>query len=121
MLNTLTVCYGQPDDSQPNGHSTKRQCTRFVSSQKVSKIKITRRAVFSDIGVNTHFIKQVSDTEFIAKECAMILIEWISRRNCNWFDDANHDPQWTVEQLNSAKLEIGGVVIWNLDLMKLNI
>uniref|UniRef100_T1IPL9 PurE domain-containing protein n=1 Tax=Strigamia maritima TaxID=126957 RepID=T1IPL9_STRMM len=25
-------------------------------------------------------------------------------------DDANHDPQWTVQQLTSDKLEIGGVV-----------
>uniref|UniRef100_T1JBL8 SAICAR synthetase/ADE2 N-terminal domain-containing protein n=1 Tax=Strigamia maritima TaxID=126957 RepID=T1JBL8_STRMM len=64
--------------------------------------------------VNTHFIKQVRDTEFIAKECVMFLVEWVSRRIAflkrNSRDDANH-PQWTVEQLTSAKLEIGGVVI----------
>uniref|UniRef100_T1IGS4 PurE domain-containing protein n=1 Tax=Strigamia maritima TaxID=126957 RepID=T1IGS4_STRMM len=105
---------------------------------KAAIANLTNARIFkylSDIGVNTHFIKQVSDTEFIAKECAMIPIEWVSRRIATgsflkrnpgvpegyrfapikqetfYKDDINHDPQWTVEQLTSAKLEIGGVVI----------
>jgi phosphoribosylaminoimidazole carboxylase/phosphoribosylaminoimidazole-succinocarboxamide synthase len=34
----------------------------------------------NECGVKTHFVKQISDSEFEAKHCAMIPIEWVSRR-----------------------------------------
>lgn len=86
-------------------------------------------------GIKTHYIKQRNDTEFIAHECHMIPIEWVLRRVATgsflrrnpgvkegyrfcppkletfYKDDANNDPQWSVEQIMAAEIKGGDVVI----------
>ncbi|CAD6190160.1 unnamed protein product [Caenorhabditis auriculariae] len=87
------------------------------------------------IGLPTHFETLLSDTEFIAKRCTMIPIEWVARRVATgsflkrnpgvaegyrfndvkietfFKDDANNDPQWTDEQIISAKMKFAGLKI----------
>ena len=36
--------------------------------------------LYSLQGIKTHYVRQYSDTEFIAKECAMVPLEWVTRR-----------------------------------------
>ncbi|KAK7097132.1 multifunctional protein ADE2-like [Littorina saxatilis] len=91
--------------------------------------------LLNNAGIKTHYVRRVTDTSFIAKKCDMIPIEWVTRRVATgsflkrhpgvkegfrfcppkmetfFKDDANHDPQWSREQLLMAKLEAGGRVI----------
>ncbi|KAL6734724.1 hypothetical protein Aduo_005232 [Ancylostoma duodenale] len=88
-----------------------------------------------EIGLETHFVEEASDTEFIAKKCQMIPIEWVARRVATgsflkrnpgvpqgyrfdepkietfFKDDANDDPQYSDEQIECAKFEFNGVKI----------
>lgn len=89
----------------------------------------------NEIGINTHYIKKHDERSLIVKKCDMIPIEWVSRRFATgsflrrhpgvkegycfcplkletfYKDDANHDPQWSDEQLICAELVVGGVKI----------
>jgi len=91
--------------------------------------------LLSESGIKTHFVRPHSDTEFIGRKCHMVPIEWVTRRLATgsflrrhpgvpegyrfappkqetfFKDDANHDPQWSEEQLVSAKLQAGPVTI----------
>lgn len=91
--------------------------------------------MLNNAGVKTHFIRQHSEKEFITRRCDMIPIEFVTRRvatgsflkrnpgvsegfrfcppKLEFFfkDDANHDPQWSYEQIVAAKMNCGGVVI----------
>ncbi|PIC43846.1 hypothetical protein B9Z55_004428 [Caenorhabditis nigoni] len=82
------------------------------------------------LGLPTHFEQAVSETEFIARKCTMIPIEWVARRVATgsflkrnpgvkegfrfadlkletfFKDDANDDPQWSDEQIVSNGLMI---------------
>ncbi|XP_057313952.1 multifunctional protein ADE2-like [Hydractinia symbiolongicarpus] len=98
----------------------------------------TNGAVFEFLnqsGVRTHFHKSLSETECIVEHCDMIPLEVVTRRlitgsylrrnpgveegyrfpepKMEYFfkDDANHDPQWSREQILSAKLSGSGVII----------
>lgn len=86
-------------------------------------------------GVKTHFISKHDDTSFIAVKCDMIPLEVVSRRLATgsflkrnpgvkegyrfsppkmetfFKDDANHDPQWSHEQIIEAELKFGGVTV----------
>jgi len=98
----------------------------------------TNAAVFEMLnlsGVCTHYLKSISPNECIVKKCEMIPIEVVSRRlitgsylkrnpgvsegyrfsepKMEYFfkDDANHDPQWSREQILEAKLAPAGRTI----------
>jgi len=91
--------------------------------------------ILNSIGVKTAFLKSKSDTAFLARKCQMIPIEWVTRRLATgsflkrnpgvpegyrfsppkletfFKDDANHDPQWSREQIISAKFIYSGIEI----------
>jgi len=91
--------------------------------------------LLNTVGLRTHFIKRSSETAFVAKKCDMVPIEWVTRRVATgsflkrnegvkegyrfnppkqetfFKDDANHDPQWSTEQLISNEIKVGGMTI----------
>ncbi|XP_012554976.2 multifunctional protein ADE2 isoform X2 [Hydra vulgaris] len=103
----------------------------------------TNAAIFeylNNAGVRTHFHRSVSETECIVERCQMIPLEIVSRRlatgsylkrnpgvnegfrfstpKMEYFfkDDANHDPQWSSDQILENKLMIGGLTIGQFEL-----
>ncbi|XP_018495616.1 multifunctional protein ADE2 [Galendromus occidentalis] len=92
-------------------------------------------AYLNACGVKTHFVRQHDEKSFVARRCDMIPIEWVTRRLATgsflkrmpgvkegyrfnppkletfFKDDANHDPQWSTEQLIENRLSLGGITI----------
>jgi phosphoribosylaminoimidazole carboxylase/phosphoribosylaminoimidazole-succinocarboxamide synthase len=91
--------------------------------------------ILNAVGVKTSFVKSATDVAFVSKRCEMIPIEWVTRRLATgsfvrrhpgvpegyrfyppkhetfFKDDANHDPQWSTEQIISAKFKVNGLEI----------
>ncbi|XP_026469743.1 multifunctional protein ADE2-like [Ctenocephalides felis] len=102
-----------------------------ISNQTTAKVF----SILNSAGLKTAFVKQASDTAFIARKCAMVPIEWVTRRLATgsflkrhpgvtegtrfcpvkqetfFKDDANHDPQWSEEQIVAAKFKLNGLLI----------
>lgn len=95
--------------------------------------------ILHEAGVESAYVKPVTETAFISKKCEMIPIECVTRRIATgsylkrnvgvpegyrfgpvkyetfFKDDANHDPQWSEEQILSAKFQFNGLTIGELD------
>nr|CDJ82087.1 SAICAR synthetase and 1-(5-Phosphoribosyl)-5-amino-4-imidazole-carboxylate (AIR) carboxylase domain containing protein [Haemonchus contortus] len=132
---------------------SKDQLTAFNAARKnvlEGKAQIANRTtvnvfkLLTDIGVPSHFVTGVSGSEFIAKHCEMIPIEWVARRIATgsflkrnpgvpqgyrfdepkietfFKDDANDDPQYSDEQILCSNFEFNGVKIGKteINLMK---
>uniref|UniRef100_W5N9E8 PurE domain-containing protein n=1 Tax=Lepisosteus oculatus TaxID=7918 RepID=W5N9E8_LEPOC len=89
--------------------------------------------LLQEAGVRTAFVRQHSDTAFVAARCEMVPIEWVCRRVATgsflkrnpgvsegyrfappklelfFKDDANNDPQWSEEQLQEARFCFAGL------------
>ncbi|OWA49996.1 Multifunctional protein ADE2 [Hypsibius exemplaris] len=83
----------------------------------------------NEVGIYNHFVEANDDRSFIARRCHMIPLEFVTRRLATgsflkrnlgvhegfvfappkletfFKDDANHDPQWSYEQVVCAKLQ----------------
>ncbi|KAK9880390.1 hypothetical protein WA026_010270 [Henosepilachna vigintioctopunctata] len=102
-----------------------------ISTKTTSKVF----ELLNEVGIKTAFVKQISEKALLSKKCDMIPIEWVTRRLATgsflkrlpgvpegyrfyppkhetfYKDDANHDPQWSVEQIISAKFKYNDVLI----------
>lgn len=102
-----------------------------ISNQTNAKVFEILKAA----GIKTAFVKLVSPTAFLSKKCEMVPIEWVTRRLATgsflkrnegvpegfrftppkqetfFKDDANHDPQWSEEQIVCANFKINGLTI----------
>lgn len=91
--------------------------------------------LLSQAGIKNSFIRRHGDTTFIARHCDMIPIEFVTRRvatgsflkrnpgvqegyrfnppKMEYFykDDANHDPQWSREQIIAARMKHACITI----------
>uniref|UniRef100_A0ABD2XMY1 PurE domain-containing protein n=1 Tax=Trichogramma kaykai TaxID=54128 RepID=A0ABD2XMY1_9HYME len=132
------LCYVESKDMITAGDGAK--ANELEGKAEISNA--TNARVFellASAGIETAFVEAHGPKSFLAKKCSMVPIEWVTRRlatgsflrrnpgvrECHRFspplletfykDDANHDPQWSEQQIVSAGFELGGVKIGQLE------
>ncbi|VDL82593.1 unnamed protein product [Nippostrongylus brasiliensis] len=133
---------------------SKDQLTAFNAARKdqlQGKARIANNTTVNvfkfldEIGVPTHFVAKSSDSDFIAKKCEMIPIEWVARRVATgsflkrnpgvpqgyrfaepkietfFKDDENDDPQYSDEQIECAGFEYNGMKIGKSEVLYFSI
>ncbi|KAL6447135.1 hypothetical protein ACFW04_001455 [Cataglyphis niger] len=143
LLNDPTLCLLESKDRITAGDGAKSHDLEGKATISTSTtIKVFK--LLNEAGVKTAYVKPAGLKCFIAKKCDMIPIEWVTRRQATgsflkrhpgvpegyrfnpplqetfFKDDANHDPQWSDEQIVSAGFELGGIKITKdeVDIMK---
>ncbi|CAL4225180.1 unnamed protein product, partial [Meganyctiphanes norvegica] len=97
----------------------------------------------NESGIATSWTRGCGATTYVSRRCHMVPLEWVTRRVATgsflkrnqgvnegyrftppkletfFKDDANHDPQWSMEQILESKLNINGTVIgqYHYDIM----
>ncbi|XP_029661276.1 multifunctional protein ADE2 [Formica exsecta] len=143
LLNDSTLCLLESKDRITAGDGAKSHDLEGKATISTSTtIKVFK--LLNEAGVKTAYVKPASPKCFIAKRCYMIPIEWVTRRQATgsflkrhpgvpegyrfnpplqetfFKDDANHDPQWSDEQIISAGFKMGSIKITKdeVDIMK---
>ncbi|XP_053987051.1 bifunctional phosphoribosylaminoimidazole carboxylase/phosphoribosylaminoimidazole succinocarboxamide synthetase [Hylaeus volcanicus] len=134
LLNDPTLCLLESKDRITAGDGVKSHELKgkaAISTATTAKVF----QLLNEAGVKTAFVNLVSDTTFVARKCQMVPIEWVTRRLATgsflrrhpgvpegyrfnpplqetfFKDDANHDPQWSEEQIISAGFKLNGITI----------
>ncbi|CAL7948076.1 unnamed protein product [Xylocopa violacea] len=134
VLNDPTLCLLESKDritAQDGKKSHNIKGKAAISTATTVKVF----QLLQEAGIKTAFVKVVNDTTFVAKKCQMVPIEWVTRRLATgsflkrhkgvpegykfnpplqetfFKDDANHDPQWSEEQIVSAGFRLNGLII----------
>ncbi|XP_051158785.1 bifunctional phosphoribosylaminoimidazole carboxylase/phosphoribosylaminoimidazole succinocarboxamide synthetase [Leptopilina boulardi] len=129
-----TLCFLQSKDRITAGDGVKAhelEGKAAISNATTAKVF----QLLNQAGLKTAFVKVANETAFIAKKCEMVPIEWVTRRLATgsflkrnpgvpegfrfcpplqetfYKDDANHDPQWSEQQVVSANFKLNGIVI----------
>ncbi|XP_012055370.1 PREDICTED: multifunctional protein ADE2 [Atta cephalotes] len=143
LLNDPTLCLLESKDRITAGDGVKSHALEGKATISTSTtIKVF--GLLNQAGIKTAYVKSAGPKSFIAKKCDMIPIEWVTRRQATgsflkrhpgvpegyrfnpplqetfFKDDANHDPQWSDEQIISADFQLGGRKIMKdeVDIMK---
>ncbi|KAK1119403.1 hypothetical protein K0M31_013233 [Melipona bicolor] len=134
VLNDSTLCLLESKDRITAGDGEKSHDLKgkaAISTATTAKVF----QLLNEAGIKTAFVKVVNDTAFIAQKCDMVPIEWVTRRLATgsflkrhqgvpegyrfnpplqetfFKDDANHDPQWSEEQVISIGFKLNGLTI----------
>ncbi|XP_003394105.1 multifunctional protein ADE2 [Bombus terrestris] len=134
VLNDSTLCLLQSKDRITAGDGEK---SHYLKGKAAISTATTAKVfqLLNEAGIKTAFIEVVNDTAFIAQKCEMVPIEWITRRLATgsflkrhqevpegyrfnpplqetfFKDDANHDPQWSEEQIISIGFKLNELLI----------